>query len=68
MSPVDHPDPQHRTLGLAVQIAAYPPLRKHRHAFEARVSWRLIAELREALGDAGVDWCEVQAALRQPGD
>lgn len=65
MSPADRPDPQHRILGIALQLAAYPPLRKHEHAYEARVPWRLITELREALGDAGVDWRAVHATLRQ---
>ena len=64
-SPVDRRDPQHRILGIALQLAAYPPLRKHEHAYEARVPWRLITELREALGDAGVDWRAVHATLRQ---
>ena len=67
MSPADRPDPRHRILGLALQIAAYPPVRKHEHAYEVRVPWRLITELREALGDAGVDWHEMHAALRKPG-
>lgn len=66
MSPADRPDPRHRVLGLALQLAAYPPVRKHEHAFEARVPWRLIMELRTALSDAGVDWREVHAALREP--
>ena len=66
MSPADRPDPQHRILGIALQLAAYPPVRKHEHANEARVPWRLITELREALGDAGVDWRDVRAALREP--
>lgn len=66
MSPADRPDPRHRVLGLARQLAAYPPARKHEHAYEARVPWRLITELREALSDAGVDWRDVQAALRKP--
>jgi hypothetical protein len=48
MSPVDRPDPRHRVLGIALQLAAYPPVRKHEHAYEARVPWRLIIELREA--------------------
>lgn len=55
MSPADRPDPRHRILGIALQLAAHPPARKHEHAFEARVPWRLIIELREALADAGVD-------------
>ena len=66
MSPADRPDPRDRVLGIALQLAAYPPVRKHEHAFEARVPWRLIIELREALGDAGVDWREVRASLRRP--
>ena len=66
MSPTDRPDPRHRVLGLALQLAAYPPARKHEHAYEARVPWRLITELREALTDAGVDWRDVYAALREP--
>ena len=48
MSPVDRPDPRHRILGLALQLAAYPRQRKHEHAYEARVPWRLITELRAA--------------------
>ncbi|MBP7586415.1 MAG: hypothetical protein KBA72_00570 [Thermoanaerobaculia bacterium] len=64
MSPADRPDPRHRILGLALPIAAYPPVRKHEHVYEARVPWRLITELREALSDAGVDWKATQAALR----
>ena len=66
MTPADRPDPRHRVLGLALQLAAYPPVRKHEHAYEARVPWRLITELRAALGDAGVDCREVHAALREP--
>jgi hypothetical protein len=66
MSATDRPDPRHRVLGIALQLAAYPPARKHEHAFEARVPWRLIVELREALSDAGVDWREVHATLRAP--
>lgn len=66
MSPADRPDPRHRVLGIALQLAAYPPARKHEHAFEARVPWRLIIELREALAEAGVDWREAHAALRKP--
>lgn len=66
MSPADRPDPRHRILGLAVQIAAYAPARRNKYAYEARVPWRLITELREALSDAGVDWREVHAALREP--
>jgi hypothetical protein len=66
MSPADRPDPRHRILGIALQLAAYPPARKHEHAYEARVPWRLITELREALGEAGVDWREVGATLRKP--
>jgi hypothetical protein len=66
VSPADRPDPRHRILGIALQLAAYPPARKHEHAYEARVPWRLITELREALGDAGVDWREARATLRSP--
>lgn len=66
MSPADRPDPRHRILGLALQLAAYPPARKHEHAYEARVPWRLIIELRAALDDAGADWREVHAMLRKP--
>lgn len=66
MSPADRPDPQHRILAIAVQLAAYPPVRKNAHAYEARVPWRLITDLRAALGDAGVDWRAVNATLRQP--
>jgi hypothetical protein len=66
MSPADRPDPRHRILGIALQLAAYPPVRKHEHAYQARVPWRLITELREALSDAGVDWRDVHAALREP--
>ncbi len=66
MSPADRPDPRHRVLGIALQLAAYPPVRKHEHVYEARVSWRLIFELREALAEAGVDWRAAHAALRKP--
>jgi hypothetical protein len=66
LSPADRPDPRHRIIGLALQLAAHPPARKHEHAFEARVPWRLIVELREALTEAGVDWRAVHAGLRQP--
>ena len=65
MSPADRPDPRHRILGIALQLAAYPPVCKHEHAYEARVPWRRITELREALGEAGVDWREVHATLRK---
>lgn len=65
MSPADRPDPQHRILEIALQLAAYPPLRKHEHSYEARVPWRLIKELREVLRDAGVNWRTVHATLRQ---
>ena len=37
-----------------------------KRAYEARVPWRLITELREALADAGVDWKAAHAALRKP--
>jgi hypothetical protein len=66
VSPADRPDPRHRILGIALQLAAYPPARKHEHAYEARVPWRLITELREAFSEAGVDWREVRATLWQP--
>jgi hypothetical protein len=66
MSPAGQPDPRHRILGLALQLATYPPVRKHEHVYEARVPWRLITELREALSDAGVDWREAHATLRKP--
>ncbi|MBP7242410.1 hypothetical protein [Amaricoccus sp.] len=66
MSPADRPDPRHRILGIALQLAAYPPARKHEHVYEARVPWRLITELRTALDVAGVDWRAARAALRAP--
>jgi hypothetical protein len=66
LTPADRSDPRHRVLGIALQLAAYPPARKHEHAYEARVPWRLITELRQALDDAGVDWREARAALRTP--
>ena len=66
MSPADRPDPRHRILGIALQLAAYPPARKHEHAYEARVPRRLITELRDALSEAGLDWRDVHAALREP--
>ena len=66
MSPADRPDPRHRILGLAVQIAAYAPARRNKYAHEARVKWRLITELRAALADAGIDWHEMHLALRKP--
>ena len=66
MSPADRPDPQHRIFAIAVQLAAYPPVRKNAHAYEARVPWRLITDPRAALGDAGVNWRSVNATLRQP--
>lgn len=66
MSPTDRPDPRHRILRIALQLAAYPPARKHEHVFEARVPWRLITELREALDEAGADWKAIRAALREP--
>jgi hypothetical protein len=66
VSPAHRPDPRHRILGIALQLAAYPPARKHEHVYEARVPWRLITELREALSEAGVDWREVRATLRKP--
>ena len=62
MSSADRPDPRHRVLGIALQLAAYPPARKHEHAYEARVPCRLITELREALSD----WHTVHVALREP--
>ena len=66
MSPADRADPRHRIIGIALQLAAYPPVRKHEHVFEARVPWRLITELRAALDDAGADWKAIRAALREP--
>lgn len=66
MSPADRPDPRHRVLGIAMQLAAHPPVRKHEHVFEARLPWRLITELREALDEAGADWKAIRAALREP--
>jgi hypothetical protein len=68
MSPPDRPDPRHRILGIALQLAAYAPVRKNKYAYEVRVPWRLIIELREALGDAGVDWHAVHVALRKTDD
>jgi hypothetical protein len=62
LSPADVPDPRYRILGLAVQIAAYAPARRNKYAYEARVPWRLIIELRAALGDAGIDWREMHVA------
>jgi hypothetical protein len=58
-------DPRHHILGLALQLAAYAPVRKNKYAYEVRVPWRLIIELREALSDAGVDWHAAHAALRE---
>ena len=52
MSTSDRPDPRHRILGLALQLAAYAPVRKNKYAYEVRVPWRLIIELRQALGIA----------------
>jgi hypothetical protein len=49
-----------------VQVAAYAPARRNKYAYEARVPWRLITELRAALGDAGIDWHEMHVALRKP--
>jgi hypothetical protein len=68
MSPPDRPDPRHRILGIALQLAAYAPVRKNKYAYEVRVPWRLIIELREALGDAGVDWHAAHIALRKTDD
>jgi hypothetical protein len=68
MSPVDRPDPRHRILGIALQLAAYAPVRKNKYAYEVRLPWRLIIELREALGDAGVDWLAAHVALRKTDD
>ena len=66
MNPADRPDPRHRILGIALQLAAHPPARKHEHVYEARVPWRLITELRAALDEAGADWKAIRAALREP--
>lgn len=65
MSAGDRPDPRHRILGLALQLAAYAPVRKNKYAYEVRVPWRLIVELRQALADAGVDWHAAHLALRK---
>jgi hypothetical protein len=65
MSPADRPDPRHRILGIALQLAAYAPVRKNKYAYEVRVPWRLITELRVALADAGVDWHAAHIALRK---
>jgi hypothetical protein len=65
MSAADRLDPRHRILGLALQLAAYAPVRKNKYAYEVRVPWRLIIELREALSDAGVDWQAAHAAFRK---
>jgi hypothetical protein len=32
MSAADRPDPRHRILGLALQLAAYAPVRKNKYA------------------------------------
>jgi hypothetical protein len=40
MSAADRPDPRHRILGLALQLAAYAPVRKNKYACEVRVPWR----------------------------
>ncbi|MBP7003537.1 hypothetical protein [Amaricoccus sp.] len=66
MSPADRTDPRHRILAIALQLAAYPPARKHEQVYEARVPWRLITELRAALDDGGVDWRAACLALREP--
>jgi hypothetical protein len=67
MSPTDRPDRRHRILGLALQIAAYPPAprNKYTYEYEARVPRRLITELRAALADAGVDWHAAHVSLRE---
>jgi hypothetical protein len=65
MSSADRPDARHRILGLALQLAAYAPVRKNRYAYEVRVPWRLIIELRQALSDAGVDWRAARVVLRK---
>jgi hypothetical protein len=65
MSAADRPDPRHRILGLALQLAAYAPVRKNQHAYEVRVPWRLIIELRQALTEVGVDWRAAHVALRK---
>jgi hypothetical protein len=68
MSTPDRPDPRHRILGLALQLAAYAPVRKNKYAYEVRLPWRLIIELRAALDDAGVDWRAAHLALRKSDD
>jgi hypothetical protein len=68
MSAGGRPDPRHRILGIALQLAAYAPVRKNKYAYEVRVPWGLIIELRQALGDAGVDWRAAHVALRTIDD
>lgn len=68
MSAGGRPDPRHRILGIALQLAAYAPVRKNKYAYEVRLPWRLIIELRSALDDAGVDWHTAHRALRRTED
>jgi hypothetical protein len=54
----------HRIVALALELAAHPPLRRAGRSYEARVPWRLIEELRDALDDAEIEWRDIHETIR----
>jgi len=48
-----------------LDAVAYPPVRRNRGSYEARVPWRTVIEARERLEDEGIDWRRVHEALRR---
>lgn len=61
-----------KTVVLPIKLAAvlldavaYPPVRRNRGSYEARVPWRFVLEARERLEDEGIDWQRVHEDLRR---
>lgn len=50
---------------LALEIAIVTKVKRSKYANHAIVPWRLIEELRTAIGAAGVDWLELHKRARQ---
>jgi hypothetical protein len=50
---------QRRVFVAAIEVAIAPHA-KNRHTFAAKVPWKRVEELRDALEAAGIDWQKVQ--------
>ncbi len=49
--------PEYKLRVAAIEIAAYPPVSHDSSTtFAAKVPWRMIEELRDALDAVGVEW------------